>query len=201
MGNNDSRSRASKMLVPLSSLLEETRARTASNSGRIIDHESWRRILGDRIAQHSMPHACRGQVLTVAVASSVWAQELSLLMPDIVGRLKAAGYAVSELRWQVQPIRQAAPSRSKRAKVVPLAQLPAELESAIGKVTDGELRDAIKQAAAHVIGRQQAIPIRSSATPRASRALQSAEPRTSPQDRADAEPRAGSQRTRAKPPG
>jgi hypothetical protein len=185
------------MLVPIATLLEATRAKAAGNSGQMIDRESWRRILGDRIAQHSMPHTYRGRVLTVVVASSVWAQELSLLMPDIIRRLQAAGYGVSELRWQVQPLKQPLPAKAKRIRVTPLSRLPDELELVIGRVADDELRSAIKQAAAHVMGRQSG---RASAALRGVRALQSVEPRTSPQDPAGAELRAGSPRTRAKPP-
>ncbi len=202
MGCNDSRSRSKRMPVPIALLLEETRAKAAANSGLPIDGESWRRILGDRIAQHATPHACRGKVLTVLVASAVWAQELSLLSPDIVRRLQANGYGVSELRWQVQPLRQDTPPRTRQLPVTPLAQLPDELEIAIGRVADEELRRAISTAAAHVMGRQQSLrrPT-ASARPQGARVLQSAEPRTSQRDPSAAEPRAASLRTRAKPSG
>src|SRR5512140_3279929 len=123
MVSNDSRSGSRRRLVPIASLLEETRARAASNSGQFIDGESWRRILGDRIAQHSQPKSCRGRGLTVAVASSVWAQELSLLTPDIIRRLQAARYTVSELRWHVQPLHRAPPLKSRQVRAAPLAQL------------------------------------------------------------------------------
>lgn len=185
-------------LVRLGSLLEETRTKAALNSGQLIDRETWRRILGDRIAQHSVPQSCRGKTLTVAVGSSVWAQELSLLMPDIIRRLQGAGFGVSDLRWQVQPLPTNKPATVRATRHLPLAQLPNEVELALGKVKDLELRHAIQEAAAHVIARQQRT---ANARPRDAQALQSAEPRTSPPDPNGTERRAGWQRTRARQSG
>lgn len=200
MGTDESRSgrTSRKPLVRLASLLNETRTKAAINSGQLIDRETWRRILGDRIAQHSVPRTCRGKTLTVAVASSVWAQELSLLMPDIIRRLQGAGYDVADLRWQVQPLPSKEPRPKKATSSLPLAQLPNELVLALGKIQDVELRLAIQEAASHVMARQQQV---ASATPRDAQALQSAEPRISPPDPGGSERHATWPRTRAKQSG
>jgi len=200
MGSDESRSGRGtrRPLVRLASLLDETRTKAALNSGQLIDRETWRRILGDRIAQHSVPRTCRGKTLTVAVGSSVWAQELSLLMPDIIRRLQAAGFGVSDLRWQVQLLPTSKPAPNKGTRNLPLALLPKEIELALGKVKDLELRHAIEEAAAHVITRQQRM---ASAMPRDAQALQSAEPRTSQPDPSGTERHAGWQRNRAKQSG
>jgi len=199
MGSDESRSgQTRRTLVRLASLLDETRTKAALNSGQLIDRETWRRILGDRIAQHSVPRTCRGKTLTVAVGSSVWAQELSLLMPDIIRRLQGAGFVVSDLRWQVQALPANKPAPIKSSSNLPLAQLPNEVELALSKVKDLELRHAIQEAAAHVIARQQRT---ASAMRRDAQALQSAEPRTSQPDPSGTERHAGWQCTRARQSG
>ena len=189
--------------VLLASLLTETRARAAVNSGQIIDRETWRRILGERIARHSSPRAYRGGTLTVTVASPVWAQELSFLTPVILSKLQAGGFQVAEVRWHVASLPPQGPPRTWTAPIVPLSKLPHDLENAVSKVEDPELRQAIVEAAAHVMARQRrdagkrpAIATRPDAqVPR------SAEPKTSRQDPVDFERHAKSRRTPAKPSG
>jgi predicted nucleic acid-binding Zn ribbon protein len=51
--------------------------------------EIWGRLLGPAIAESSRPTAERDGVLTVICVSSVWAQELDLMGPELVGRLNA----------------------------------------------------------------------------------------------------------------
>src|ERR1039457_491798 len=87
-------------LTPLAALLPSARTGASAQSGSVIDRESWRQILGDRIAQRSKPEFIQGNTLTVTVVSSVWAQELSLLGPEILQRLRRAGFSIDELRWR-----------------------------------------------------------------------------------------------------
>jgi hypothetical protein len=189
--------------VLLASLLTETRARAVVNSGQIIDRETWRQILGERIAQHSSPQAYRGRTLTVTVPSPVWAQELSFLTPVILSKLQAAGFPVAEIRWHVASLPPHGPPRTQAAPIVPLPKLPRDLEVAVSKVEDLELRQAIVEAAAHVMARQQRdAGIRpSTATLRDARVPQSAGPRTSRQAPNDSARHAKSRRTPAKPSG
>jgi predicted nucleic acid-binding Zn ribbon protein len=51
---------------------------------------AWPAAVGESIASQAAPTAARGGVLTVSCAASVWAQELDLMGPQIVGRLNAA---------------------------------------------------------------------------------------------------------------
>ena len=67
----------------------------------------WREVVGDTIGEESQPVSERAGVVTVACRSSVWAQELALLAPDLVERLNRAlaadggRAAVAELRFRV----------------------------------------------------------------------------------------------------
>ena len=87
-----------QQVVSVASLLDATRLGAIAQSGCAIDRECWRRILGERIAERSAPNTIHGGALTVKVASSVWAQELSLLAPEILQRLQNAGFSTTELR-------------------------------------------------------------------------------------------------------
>ena len=50
----------------------------------------WPDAVGDVIAAQAEPTAAREGVLTVTCSSAVWAQELDLMGPDLVGRINAA---------------------------------------------------------------------------------------------------------------
>lgn len=51
--------------------------------------EAWERVLGPAIAGSARPTAERDGVLTVICEASVWAQELDLMGPELIGRLNA----------------------------------------------------------------------------------------------------------------
>lgn len=67
----------------------------------------WPEAVGDMVAAQAEPTAERDGVLTVTCASSVWAQELDLMGPELVGRLNAAlgADAVRALRCSAAPAR------------------------------------------------------------------------------------------------
>jgi hypothetical protein len=132
----------------LGSLLASSREAAARFAGTAVDREQWRRVVGERIAARTEPGAKRGRELTVHVASASWAQELSLLVSEIVVRLKAAGIGVDTVRFRVKEI--AAPTRDPAAlkPVYRKAALPAPLSKQLEGIEDSELRDAIGEAAA-----------------------------------------------------
>jgi predicted nucleic acid-binding Zn ribbon protein len=68
----------------------------------------WPQVVGASIAAQATPTAERGGVVTVSCSASVWAQELDLMGPQIVGRLNAqlARGSVRRLRCvAVGPVR------------------------------------------------------------------------------------------------
>ena len=65
----------------------------------------WPDAVGDVIAAQAEPTAEREGVLTVTCSSAVWAQELDLMGPELVGRINAAlgGESVRSLRCSSAP--------------------------------------------------------------------------------------------------
>lgn len=150
----------------LGSLLASSREAAARFAGTAIDREQWRQIVGERIAARTEPGAKRGRELTVHVASASWAQELSLLVNEIVVRLKAAGIHVDTVRFRVKEI--AVPQRDPAARkpAYRKAPLPNTLTDQLARIEDSELREAIGEAAALWLALDEA-PKRSTLRPSA----------------------------------
>lgn len=50
----------------------------------------WPGVVGETIAAEATPTSARGGTLTITCRTAVWAQELDLMAPDLVGRLNEA---------------------------------------------------------------------------------------------------------------
>jgi hypothetical protein len=110
-----------------------------------VSLSQWRSAVGDRIAARSRPGKLVEGLLTVVVASSPWAQELSLLSDAIVRRMGEQGLMVRRLRFSighVEPITSAEPPHRVKRR-----ELPPALRARLAKITDPELRRAIEEAA------------------------------------------------------
>jgi predicted nucleic acid-binding Zn ribbon protein len=77
----------------------------APASGLAALQRAWPQTVGELIAAQAHPSAEREGVVTVTCSSSVWAQELTLMAPDLTARLNAAVGAenVRELRFRAAP--------------------------------------------------------------------------------------------------
>jgi predicted nucleic acid-binding Zn ribbon protein len=66
---------------------------------------AWPGAVGDLVAAQAHPSAERDGVVTVTCSSSVWAQELTLMGPQLAERLNAALRSdfVRELRFRAAP--------------------------------------------------------------------------------------------------
>ena len=182
----------------LGALLATSREAAARLAGTAIDHEQWRRVVGERIAARTEPGPKRGRELTVFVASSSWAQELSLLVNEIVVRLKAANVHVDTVRFRVREI---APKLRDPAAAKPAsrkAPLPPNLLQRLDRIVDEELREAIGEAAALWLAREEAPASSSPATSTrlGARSPRAAESRTA---RSDRTPSSARVRSRGKP--
>jgi len=153
----------------LGTLLATSREAAARLAGTAIDREQWRRVVGERIAARTEPGAKRGRELTVYVASASWAQELSLLVNEIIARLKTAGVHVDTVRFRVReiaaPLRDPAAPKPASRKVA----LPSQLLAHLAQIEDDELRDAIGEAAALWLAREEPPASRSSVPPTSAR--------------------------------
>jgi len=114
-----------------------------------VSKADWAAAVGVRIAERTTPIELEGGLLTVRVATSVWASELSLLATPILARLQARGVEVQALRYRVGVIeapRQTKALRESRSVPAPVP-LPSDLEDMIAGVADEELRASIAGAA------------------------------------------------------
>jgi predicted nucleic acid-binding Zn ribbon protein len=77
----------------------------APASGLAGLQRAWPVAVGEAVAAQAHPTAERNGVVTVTCSSSVWAQELTLMGPELVARLNAALGAenVRELRCRAAP--------------------------------------------------------------------------------------------------
>lgn len=106
-------------------------------------------VVGLRIADRAHPITLERGVLLVRVTTSVWANELQMLAPELVARLRVRGYAVDQLRFRVGPLDMPdrPPERRTTRKVPPPVPLGADLKASIAEVADPDLRAVIARAA------------------------------------------------------
>jgi predicted nucleic acid-binding Zn ribbon protein len=75
---------------PLANALGPLQVELAPDTLLAEVQRAWRVAVGETIAAQADPIAERGGVLTVACASSVWAQELDLMGPELIERLNTS---------------------------------------------------------------------------------------------------------------
>ena len=77
----------------------------APASGLAAIQRVWPQAAGELVGAQAHPTAEREGVVTVTCSSSVWAQELTLMAPELAGRLNDAlgGENVRELRFRAAP--------------------------------------------------------------------------------------------------
>ncbi len=158
----------------------------------------WVAAVGVRIAERTKPISLEGGVLLVRAATSVWANELSLLSDTLVDRLRAAGVSLRSMRFRVGPIDP--PERAtevRRAKVPRPMPIEGELARIIARIPDDELREVITQAARTNLAWQTMVePATPSGEPQAARVPRDAGTGSGPPARGSSASRATSRGTR-----
>ena len=93
--------------VPVAGAVEALAARLQPQTPLSAVQRVWPEVAGEAVAAEAEPVSVRAGVVTIACRSSVWAQELTLLAPDLVPRLNDAlgEPRVSELRCTAAPRR------------------------------------------------------------------------------------------------
>jgi predicted nucleic acid-binding Zn ribbon protein len=91
----------------LSLAVEQLTERLAPRSTLGDVQRAWPEAVGPVIAREAAPTAERGGTLTITCRSSVWAQELDLMGPELVGKLNArlGGERITGLRCVASPPR------------------------------------------------------------------------------------------------
>lgn len=149
-------------IEPLGAVLDRANEilppRGAPDARAPVSARDWEAAVGTRIAARAMPAKLDRGVLHVRVASSTWAQELSLLGEPILAQLRARGVHVDALRFRVGHIE--VPERSKTREdhvrtSPPAVALPPKLAEEVAAVPDEELRAAIRHAAEKNLGWQR----------------------------------------------
>lgn len=146
----------------LGELLDGARVVSAERGRVAIDRDTWRRLLGDRVARRTEPGGLSGGVLTVYVASAPWAQELSLLSGELLERLKPLRLTINSVRFRVRQQIQGSATPAKRRPAA-RAPLPSELRQRVESVDDPELRQVIADAAELWLGRAARLSAKSAA--------------------------------------
>jgi len=140
----------------LGDVLAESRKFTLEKSRAPLDRYSYSLAVGRRIAERTELGELRGRELTVYVASPAWAQELSLLAPQMVERLRERGLSVERLRFRLQNKEREKPRVvPEKERAISRKALPPELGERLAKVEDEELRNAIADAAGLAFGRAE----------------------------------------------
>jgi hypothetical protein len=149
--------KASRAPTPVGALVEPAREVFAQRAGVVMDRETWRQAVGDRIAERAEPGWIKNSVLTVIVASAAWGQELSLLSGEVRKRLEAFGIRVQGIRFLVKDGAGFRRAGERRRPGVRQA-LPPDLERQLKDVGDAELAATIAEAAEYSLGRTSASP-------------------------------------------
>ncbi len=184
---------------PLVDVLERAGENRFARKKLPVPLAQWRAAVGPRIADRARPIALERGVLVVKVVTSVWANELSMLAPQIIAKLAetapngAPGIEVKSLRFRVGPLDviEGLPQRVDYRRVPPPVPLAPDLERALTRVEDDDLRAMIERAARANLAWQAGPEMRKlarafSAAPPASRVPRDAGRGTSPPDRTEA---------------
>lgn len=76
--------------VPLAGAVEQLATRLEPLTPLAAIQRAWPEVVGGVVAAEAEPVSERGGVVTVRCRSAVWAQELTLMAPDLVARMNAA---------------------------------------------------------------------------------------------------------------
>ena len=144
----------------LGNLLDEAQHEAARRTGACLTNTEWEKVVGARIAARTRVGTLQQDTLVVYAGSAAWANELTFLSDDILGRLRRNGLGVKKLRFRIRDLGPPTGSwarKPERRPAPPRAPLPKELLKRLEQVDDPELRKAIAEAAALSLGAAQGV--------------------------------------------
>lgn len=119
--------------------------------GAPITRDAWEEAVGSRIARRTEPLRIERGILWIRVATSAWANELSLLTQDILMQLNKRGFEVEGLRFRVGAIsrKQRQQARGPVREAPPAnPPLPGVVRERVERIADEALKQALAIAAA-----------------------------------------------------
>jgi predicted nucleic acid-binding Zn ribbon protein len=140
----------SKKIERLSILLNRTLAShgltTRLKEYRVVGR--WEKIVGKVIARHAQPLSLRGKKLSVAVDSSAWMQQLSLLKPELVEKLNhglGAG-SIQDITFKMGTIAPGEKPSLKHASPVTLDKDAREkIEQYVQNINDLDVKQTLRR--------------------------------------------------------
>jgi len=113
-----------------------------------IQH-AWSGAVGPAIARHSQPAGVRGGKLTLVVDSPAWMQQLSLLKPELIGKLNnSLGMkAVSDITLKFGELeqRESEPEREKTDTVILSDEERETIQQSVHDISDTGVREAMQR--------------------------------------------------------
>jgi len=137
--------------------LLDTVSRVEQRSRCPISTAQWQEAVGIRIADRSSPRRLdHDGTLLIAVTSSVWAQELSMLSSTVCQRLQSHGHCVRTVRFVVAAVEPArwAPERFDRRYVPAPQPIPHDIVQSIEAIDDEQLRETMTRVIAASLAAQ-----------------------------------------------
>lgn len=118
------------------------------NGGLLLPHR-WRHCVGELIAQHARPLRLTKGVLTLAVESTAWMNELQYHVPEIIRRVneELGDGKIQDVRMRVGQWQEHRPGEAQQVEPPPLApQEKDRLARILDPVRDEKLKEQIARA-------------------------------------------------------
>jgi hypothetical protein len=136
-----------RLSLTLGSLMRARGIQSRLSEYRIF--AQWENTVGSLIAGHAQPVSVRGSKLFLAVDSPAWMQQLSLLKPEIIGKVnKSLGKnAIREIGLNLGQINvERRPAEDEPGVAVALSpDERAKIESTVGEIRDPDVRQALRR--------------------------------------------------------
>lgn len=108
----------------------------------------WEKAVGKGIARHARPAGMRGKKLTVLVDSSAWMQQLSLLKPEIMGKVnqRLGEEAVESITLKLGEFESSSVQREEYRPAAGMLGLEEQMkiDTCVSGIADQQTRDSLR---------------------------------------------------------
>ena len=123
---------------------------------------AWTRAAGEGLRTSAIPFRLFQKTLIVSIADGIWQKQMQTMSAELVSRINRllGRDVVDSIEFRIDPAtvdHARALSSDAKERARPEARpIPAELVSAAGEISDGELRERFMRAAENCIARREA---------------------------------------------